>query len=116
MARLNGAGLNWEPSLGRLKWRNGSEAQLFSGDHADGLRGPEHDFAWCDELAKWAKPEAAWDNLQMGLKRGSRAACAGDHDAALDTAAEADQEGRVDGDDALGGRARTSTWTPASSR
>jgi phage terminase large subunit-like protein len=29
------------------------EAQLFSGDHADGLRGPEHDFAWCDELAKW---------------------------------------------------------------
>ena len=22
-----------------------------------GLRGPEHDFAWCDELAKWAYPE-----------------------------------------------------------
>ena len=32
--------LNWEPSLGRLKWPNGSEAQLFSGDNADGLRGP----------------------------------------------------------------------------
>ncbi len=38
--------LNWEPSLGRLKWPNCSEAQLFSGDNADGLRGPEHDFAW----------------------------------------------------------------------
>ena len=36
-------------------------------------RGPEHDFAWADELAKWAQPEAAWDNLQMGLRRGSRA-------------------------------------------
>jgi phage terminase large subunit-like protein len=35
----------WEPSLGRLKWRNGSEAQLFSGDSPEGLRGPEHDFA-----------------------------------------------------------------------
>ena len=31
--------VSWEPSLGRLKWPNGSEAQLFSGDHADGLRG-----------------------------------------------------------------------------
>jgi phage terminase large subunit-like protein len=38
--------LNWEPSLGRLRWPNGSEAQLFSGDSADGLRGPEFDFGW----------------------------------------------------------------------
>ncbi|WP_294006470.1 terminase family protein [Sphingomonas sp.] len=65
-------GLRWEPSLGRLKWPNGSVATLFSGENPDGLRGPEHDFAWCDELAKWAKPEAAWDNLQMGLRHGPR--------------------------------------------
>ncbi|MGI8705397.1 MAG: terminase large subunit domain-containing protein [Sphingomicrobium sp.] len=39
--------VKWEPSLGRLRWPNGSEAQLFSGDNPDGLRGPEHDFAWC---------------------------------------------------------------------
>src|SRR5690348_5413432 len=39
--------LRWEPSLNRLSWPNGSEAQLFSGDNADGLRGPEHDFGWC---------------------------------------------------------------------
>ena len=62
----------WEPSLGRLKWPNGSEAQLFSGEHADGLRGPEHDFAWCDELAKWGEAEDSWMNLQMGLRRGTR--------------------------------------------
>jgi phage terminase large subunit-like protein len=61
-----------EPSLGRLKWPNGSEAQLFSGDNADGLRGPEHDFAWCDELAKWGEAEEAWMNLQFGLRRGTR--------------------------------------------
>jgi len=65
--------LKWEPSLGRLKWPNGSEAQLFSGDNADGLRGPEHDFAWADELAKWREADGAWTNLQMGLRRGPRA-------------------------------------------
>jgi phage terminase large subunit-like protein len=67
-----GRRLQWEPSLGRLTWPNGSIAQLFSGDHADGLRGPEHDLAWCDELAKWREAEAAWDNLQFGLRRGPR--------------------------------------------
>ena len=67
-----GRRLHWEPSLGRLTWPNGSSAQLFSGDHADGLRGPEHDVAWCDELAKWREADAAWDNLQFGLRRGPR--------------------------------------------
>ena len=57
VARNHGHRLSWEPSLGRLRWPNGSEAALFSGDHADGLRGPEHDFAWCDELAKWREAE-----------------------------------------------------------
>jgi phage terminase large subunit-like protein len=37
--------LNCEPSIGRLTWGNGSQAQLFSDDSADGLRGPEFDFA-----------------------------------------------------------------------
>jgi phage terminase large subunit-like protein len=64
--------LSWEPSLGRLRWPNGSEAHLFSGDNADGLRGPEHDFAWCDELAKWRQPEEAWMNVQFSLRRGQR--------------------------------------------
>jgi phage terminase large subunit-like protein len=67
-----GKRVTWEPSLNRLKWPNGSVAELFSGDHADGLRGPEHDFAWADELAKWRQADEAWTNLQMGLRRGSR--------------------------------------------
>ena len=64
--------LRWEPSLGRLTWPNGSEAKLFSGDNADGLRGPEHEFAWADELAKWGQAEEAWMKLQFGLRRGPR--------------------------------------------
>jgi phage terminase large subunit-like protein len=72
VARNHGSRLSWEPSLGRLTWPNGSQATLFSGDNADGLRGPEHDFAWADELAKWRQAEEAWMNLQFGLRRGSR--------------------------------------------
>jgi phage terminase large subunit-like protein len=72
VARIHKVRLTWEPSLGRLKWPGGSEAQIFSGDNADGLRGPEHHFAWCDELAKWGDADAAWDNLQMGLRAGNR--------------------------------------------
>jgi phage terminase large subunit-like protein len=72
IARRHRRRLNWEPSLGRLKWPNGSVAHLFSGDSPDGLRGPEHDFAWADELAKWRLAEEAWDNLQFSLRRGSR--------------------------------------------
>jgi phage terminase large subunit-like protein len=73
VARRHRRKLNWEPSVGRLRWPNGSEAQLFSGDNADGLRGPEFDFGWADELAKWRQADNAWDNLQMALRRGPRA-------------------------------------------
>jgi len=72
VAKLHRRRIEWEPSLGRLSWPNGSQAQLYSGDNADGLRGPEFDFAWCDELAKWRQAETAWDNLQFGLRRGPR--------------------------------------------
>jgi phage terminase large subunit-like protein len=75
VAALHRQKLSWEPSLGRIKWPNGSEAQLFSGDNADGLRGPEHDLAWCDELAKWGEADEAWDNLQFGLREGAGRGC-----------------------------------------
>lgn len=72
VARKHRVAVKWEPSLKQLTWPSGSIAQLYSGDNADGLRGPEHGFAWCDELAKWRQAEAAWMNLQMGLRAGPR--------------------------------------------
>ena len=60
----------FEPSRGRLIWRSGAEARLYSGENPEGLRGPQHHVAWCDELAKWAHPEQAWNNLMMGLRLG----------------------------------------------
>ena len=62
----------WEPSKGVLTWPNGAKAFVYSGANADGLRGPEHHYAWCDEIAKWAHADAAWDNLRMGMRCGRR--------------------------------------------
>ena len=43
---------------------------MFSAEEPEGLRGPQFDAAWCDELAKWKKADAAWMNLQMALRLG----------------------------------------------
>lgn len=72
VARRKRHKVKWEPSLGKISWQGGAVAQLFSGDNPDGLRGPEHHLASCDELAKWRQAEGAWDNLQMGLRAGAR--------------------------------------------
>jgi phage terminase large subunit-like protein len=34
------------------------------------LRGPQHDAAWCDEVAKWQYAQQTWDQLQFGLRTG----------------------------------------------
>lgn len=60
----------YEPSKRRLTWPNRSIALLFSAEEPDRLRGPQHHFAWCDELASWKYPEA-WDMLLFGLRLGN---------------------------------------------
>jgi phage terminase large subunit-like protein len=62
----------WLSSRRRLEWPNGAVAQVFSADDPEQLRGPQFDAAWCDELAKWRQPDAAFDNLQFGLRLGLR--------------------------------------------
>ena len=62
----------WEPSLGRITFASGAAAFVYSGAHGESLRGPEHHFAWCDELAKWRRPQESWDNLMLGLRAGTR--------------------------------------------
>ncbi|MCP1337293.1 terminase family protein [Hyphomicrobiales bacterium FT118] len=56
----------------RLTWPNGAQAFLFSAKDPEGLRGPQFDLAWADELAKWARARDAWDMLQFGLRLGAR--------------------------------------------
>lgn len=65
---------DYQPSRRLLAWRNGVIAKLYSAEEPDLLRGPQHDAAWCDELASWRAPET-WDNLMMGLRLGPDPRC-----------------------------------------
>jgi phage terminase large subunit-like protein len=75
-----GEPLTWHRKDGILRFAGGATAFVYSAHAPEALRGPEHDFAWCDELAKWPPPtrsgpgrgERAWDNLQMGMRTGER--------------------------------------------
>lgn len=62
----------YEPSKRRLTWPNGAVATLYNATEPNQLRGPQHDAAWCDELAKWAKARETWDQLQFGLRLGTK--------------------------------------------
>lgn len=61
----------WQASRRRLVWPNGTIAQAFSAEEPDGLRGPQFDLAWADELCKWRYAETCWDMLQFALRLGA---------------------------------------------
>lgn len=60
----------YEPSKRRVVFQTGAIATLYSAVEPDRLRGPQHEIAWCDELAAWAKLDATWADLMMGLRLG----------------------------------------------
>jgi len=62
----------WEPGLGRLRFASGATAFVYSGADGESLRGGEHFYAWCDELAKWKRGQATWDNLLLTLRAGAK--------------------------------------------
>jgi|SRR5882757_2266202 len=55
------------PSKRLLIWPNGSYATTYSADVPDQMRGPQHSFAWGDELASW-QYWGAFDQLSFGLR------------------------------------------------
>lgn len=59
----------WNRSMGELLLNNGTRIKCFSADEPERLRGPQHHWAWCDELAAWRYLEA-WDQLMFGLRLG----------------------------------------------
>lgn len=60
----------YEPSKRRLTWPNGAQATAYSADKPDQLRGPQHTWAWADELAAWPYRDT-WDQVQFGLRLGA---------------------------------------------
>jgi phage terminase large subunit-like protein len=65
---------HFEPSLHRIRFESGAQAQLFSAAEPEALRGPQHSHAWCDEIGKWSltheRATRCWDNLLLGLRLG----------------------------------------------
>ena len=58
----------YEPSRRRIVWENGAVAHTYTSEKPDQLRGPQHDTAWCDELAAWTYAYDTWDQLMFGLR------------------------------------------------
>ncbi len=68
----HGERIEWRPTTGEVRFASGARAFVYSAGAPEGLRGPEHHAAWCDELAKWRHGEATWDNLMLGMRLGER--------------------------------------------
>ena len=60
----------YEPSRRRLTWPCGAVALTFTSEEPSQMRGPQHDTAWCDEVAAWQYATDAWDQLMLGLRLG----------------------------------------------
>ena len=60
----------WHAGKKQLEWPNGAIATIHSAYNAEGLRGPQFDAAWVDELAKWPHAQETWDQLQFALRLG----------------------------------------------
>jgi len=54
----------------KLIWPSGAIATLYDAREPDQLRGPQHDFLWLDELAKYRYAEAVFDQAMFGLRLG----------------------------------------------
>ncbi|MBX9731205.1 MAG: terminase family protein, partial [Sphingomonas sp.] len=64
--------VRWRPVQGEVEFASGARAFAYSAGMPERLRGPEHDLAWCDEIAKWRgrQGEESWNNLILGLRIG----------------------------------------------
>lgn len=61
----------WIEQKGELRFASGAVAHIYSAEAHEKLRGPEHGFAWCDELGKWNNGTDCWHNLLLGLRVGA---------------------------------------------
>lgn len=64
----------WNRSLGELFLANGSRFKIYSSERPRQLRGPQHHFAWGDEVAQWmdanlgTRRDTTWSNLVIGVR------------------------------------------------
>ena len=71
-AARTGEEARWLASRNVVEFSTGAIGFAYSGERPDKLRGPQHHFAWCDELAKYGHAEATWNNLRLTMRLGER--------------------------------------------
>jgi phage terminase large subunit-like protein len=62
---------HYEPSKRKITFHNGTVGFCYSAEEPERLRGPQHHWAWGDEIATYPDPEALWSNLKFGLRLGA---------------------------------------------
>jgi len=62
----------WIAGHGTFYFPSGAMAYPYGAVRPETLRGAQHHFAWCDELAKWPHADPTWNNLMLGLRLGER--------------------------------------------
>jgi predicted phage terminase large subunit-like protein len=55
-----------------LRFHNGSLIKGIPASEPERFRGPQFHGAWCDELAAWDYLQEAWDQIQFGVRLGTR--------------------------------------------
>lgn len=65
----------FQASKRRLIWPNGAVGLLYGAEYYEQLRGPQFDFAWIDEFAKFRHAEQLWNQLQLCLRLGKNPRC-----------------------------------------
>lgn len=61
---------SWNRSQGQMRLSNGTIIRVYSADEPERLRGPQHHYAWFDELASFRYDRDTWDQAQFGLRLG----------------------------------------------
>jgi predicted phage terminase large subunit-like protein len=76
LACARGVEILYEPSKSRLTFPNGTRCFIYSAEVPSKLRGPQHHYAWTDELSSWNDAhkgdvvDTAWNNLMLGMRLG----------------------------------------------
>lgn len=62
-------------SQNKLFFQNGASASLFGANNPERLRGPQFDFVWIDEFAKFKKAQDIFNQVMMCLRLGENPRC-----------------------------------------
>jgi phage terminase large subunit-like protein len=66
----------WNRSIGELTLANGTKFRAFSSEEPNRIRGPQHHYAWCEEISSFAdagkgdKEDTTWSNVKLSTRLG----------------------------------------------